>query len=190
MGCEKPVQKIPPEEVSSTSPEEIPLIVPLEDQKGGQVGYGFLWEKEVFVTADHLWEMNPGGLLWNGSEIEVLVRDFEHDVLFFRLPYKPINTNRISGHPPAIGKTLYYEEESGTQKLVVAQKNEILDLGYQTKKRLFSLNGIVQKGTSGTPLFDEEGMIFGMIIGLDEKAQKTFGVRSDVIEELAGEYLE
>ena len=185
-GCSQKGEEISFEKQSALE-EVIPTVLLLEDGRGRVVGKAIPFEKNIYITPDHLWQ-KTGKLYFEGKPIEVLVRDFRHDVLFFTL--KKELSQSVSWHnvPPSLGQKLYWFDGFQIHKTTVLGVNESF-IAEDKIINLMSVEGKLEPGDSGTPLFDDRGNIYGMLISTDVERKRSYFVRADIIRELSEEYL-
>ncbi|HEY5714008.1 MAG TPA: hypothetical protein VIT68_01525 [Candidatus Gracilibacteria bacterium] len=171
-------------------PSQSPDALNIHDQNQTIIGKAVHVEGDIFVTPDHLF-VDHGDLfgLSQRAPLKIWLRDFEHDILFFKLA-TPLNSeNTFSKNPPAIGKILFWKDADqilsssveGIKASFSAQDNKA------TKKNLLVFSGHIKEGLSGTPLFDEKGVIYGIIIAADRSKNQIYALRSDIMQALLEE---
>ncbi len=167
----------------------IPSVIVLENSESEIVGKAIPFSASIYVAPDHLWQ-SAGELFFQGKPIEVLVRDFQHDVLFFEPKQSGwYETPLWKDNPPAVGEVLSWFDGFQLHKVKVVGSEETF-FSYDEITNLMSVETVLEPGDSGSPLFDEMGNIYGMLIGTDIEKNKSYFVRSDIIQDLAAEYLE
>ncbi|NCP67773.1 trypsin-like peptidase domain-containing protein [Candidatus Peregrinibacteria bacterium] len=178
------------EEVTEISPAEPPVSIPLEDDSGKTLGFGTPLRPGVFVAPDHLWQVSQS-LFYNDRPIEVLARDFRHDLLFFRLENQTFTAFPIwSNNPPGVGQNLSWQAGNEIKTAPVFSAKAEFELGSVTVEELMQISTVTDPGNSGKPLYDtRSNKIFGMLIASDSFKDVSYFVRSDVILKLANEYL-
>ena len=167
-----------------------PVSIALEDDSGNVLGYGIPVRPEVFVARDHLWQVSES-LYFKDYPIEVLARDFRHDLLFFRLSNQVFTEfPQWSTQPPGVGQSLTWEVESGTNSAPVFSAKADFELGTIKVEELMQLSAVTKPGNSGKALYDAETKeVFGMLVASDSFKDVSYFVRSDVVLNLALEYL-
>lgn len=168
-----------------------PIVVfPLEDDSGNILGFGTPLKDSVFVAPDHLWQVSQA-LYYQGSPIEVLARDFRHDLIFFALPNQTIATwPAWSNKPPGVGQVLSWKRDEVVNSAPVLSARAEFLLGNVAVEDLMQLSVRTDAGSSGLPLYNEAtNQIYGMLIAADALNDVSYFVRSDVILTLADEYI-
>lgn len=163
-------------------PKTAPEAHRTESATGGASGTGFLLSRDGLIATN--WHVvadakNIGVAFpaWNGSiSAEVVIRDVVNDLVVLRLsdtaklattcPELPFQLSsskgvtlgqRVStvGYPltPILGSNPKFSEG------VVSSKT-----GFQDDPRSFQISAEVQPGSSGSPLFDSEGNIVGIVV--------------------------
>lgn len=165
-----------PMEQSVSTP---PNFIVLENESGAVLGRGFAVNSKTGVAPDHLFEREKA-LYWKGELLEVLVRDFEKDIIIFRLPKKEVETVELSNVSPTVGRKLFWFDEMPHQVEVLGMGVDFQANG-QVKRDLILLSGVTNVGASGSVLYDKSGLVLGMIIGADSEKGQTFAVRTDSI---------
>ncbi len=163
-----------------------PNFIVLDDEDGHPLGRGMVVKPEIGAAPDHLFVLNKS-LFYKGEKLEILVRDYERDVILFRLPKKENKAVTLSALPPNIGQKLFWFGDR-THAVIVLDQHATFETEETLKQRVILLDGAVKKGVSGSAIYDDKGVIYGMIIGTDTLNQKTYAVRSDSILELVREF--
>lgn len=164
-------------------PENVPKTVRLQNENGREIGFGIHFRGDVFVAPDHL--LQNGDLFVDETLIEIVARDFDHDVLFFRFDESFVGETVFSENPPAIGKTYYRSGGTAFQTLTPKHIGGDFSLGGESEKmNLIVFEGIINPGESGMPVFDLSGKVYSMLIAADLIEGISYGVRSDVLLEL------
>ena len=146
-----------------------PPFLLLEGSDGVSVSYGVPLNESVVMTADHVWQKHDS-LHWNEHELEVLLRDFDHNVVFLLLPGWRGGVPDFSDVPPALGNQLYrLDPEKGVVSLQVQAFDA--ENKHQVAEKVI-LDGDATECTSGSPIFDAEGTVYGVLVGAD-LSQKT-----------------
>jgi hypothetical protein len=158
---------------------KIPNFIVINNKKNQPLGKAFLVKNDIWITPDHLYEKTPD-LYVDGEKINILARDFEYDILAFSLIKKTNNNLELSNTPPEIGKDIYWFDKELKKSKIISTNNKFSS-NYQNKKNLISFSGITTTGASGSVVFDDNGIIWGMIVGANNTNQKIFAVRSDNI---------
>lgn len=168
-----------------------PLALALQDSTGNTLGFATAFKPGVLIAPDHLWQVDEA-LYYENQAIEVLARDFRHDVLFFKIPNRAITQQTIwSEVPPGVGQTLDWETENGTLSAAVFSAKADFKLGNVEVEDLMQLSVTATAGDSGKPLFDPvTAETYGMLVAGDSLSGVSYFVRSDVILTLAEEYLD
>lgn len=158
----------------------VPDFQVLTNEAGYPLGKAFLAKENIWITPDHIYETNPD-LFCAGQKISILVRDFERDLLAFSLEAsEPKDVLMLSSTPPAVGKLIYWFDEK-LKDSIVESSNAPFQVDRQVKVNLLTFSGVTAPGASGGIVFDENGLVFGMIIGADRNQEKVFAVRADTI---------
>ncbi len=178
FGCGKVVEQSWEEVLHKNT--TIPSFLVLENENQVPVGRAVPVGNDLFISPDHLFQKSEK-LFWKGEKIEVLVRDFENDILVFRIDNFFYDLGNFSFSPPAVGQTVYLFDGQKKKETKVLGVGEEFKVENWTKKNLISISGTVEYGDSGSILFDEEGMIYGMIIGADKRKNRSYAIRSDVL---------
>ena len=167
--------------------ENIPAVVGLENRDGEIMGYGTRLYEDVFVCPDHIWQ-EAEKLYFGQWAIKVLARDFRHDMLFFRLPPSYERRRLVwKNRAPSLGEKLYWFDGAQLHGVSVISTNETFTLDEVVIKDLMAVDGILEPGDSGSPLFDRSGYIYGMLVATDRGKEKSYFVRADKILELLEE---
>ncbi len=181
---------------SETNNDEVveavaPTAFPLEDEFGNTLGYATPVRSSVLVAPDHVWQSTQS-LYYQNVPIEVLARDFRHDVLFFTVPELEIQSLPLwSDTPAGVGQILTWESGSQIQSALVSAAREDLVIGATTVEKLMTLPTVTEPGDSGQPLYNAEDLkVYGMLIASEALTKKSYFVRSDIILGLAKSYLE
>jgi hypothetical protein len=171
-------------ELNTRKTLEIPSHVLLEDSQSETIGIGVPIDDRVFVTADHLLEKYEN-IFWKEHEIEIFARDFDNNILFFRLPHWIGLDVRWSDSPPVIGSEIFWMNDlSISQEHVHSIKKLSKD---QIQKDIIVISGIANIKNSGAPIFDAQGKVFGILVGGDKTQKLSFAIRSDVILDILQE---
>jgi len=144
-------------------PNTLPTTIALWDDQANIVGYGFAVEQNKFVTAEHIWVEHPS-LFYNQVPIEVLQRDTEKDLLYFSLSTEisePLDLATWRHFLLEIGETLYWGDSVGE----VIEINATTVISNRSYSDLIVLSGTVAPGLSGSPVYDSENKVVGMIVG-------------------------
>ncbi len=174
------------------SEERVPQLPPhiiLSDATSQAVGMAVPLQDNIFVTADHLRE-KFGDIFWKEKRARVLSRDFEHDLMFIRFPEWEGVEPQWADTPPAVGDDIFWIDEFSS-----LETKEVHSISQQLSEESFQEDQIILSGTadlanSGSPIFDERGRIFGILVGGDKEKKLSFAVRSDVIMKILREHLE
>lgn len=167
----------------------IPSFLVLENEDKVPVGRAIPVGIDLFISPDHLFQKSEN-LFWKGERIEVLVRDFENDILVFRLNNFLYDSGNFSFTPPAVGQTVYLFDGRQEKAIQVLGVGETFEVGAWMKKNLISISGTVEYGDSGSVIFDEDGLIYGMVIGADKVEDRSYAIRSDILMQFLEENLE
>ena len=176
-------------------PDEIILEVPkslaLEDEFGNTLGFATQLRPSIFVAPDHLWQ-TAGELYYKNHPIEVLARDFRHDILFFTVPEAVFVYNTgWSSNPPGVGQALSWQEDLVLAEATVFSAKADFAIGNTAVEDLMQIDVATSPGNSGKPLFNvQTNRIYGMLVATDTIKDVSYFVRSDVILTLAAEYLD
>ncbi len=171
--------------IKNTLKIETPDFIVLSDLNKQPLGRAFLVSKNIGIAPDHLYEVS-NELFYENEKIEILARDFENDILAFKVEKENKVILELSNMPPDIGKQVYWFD--GKQKI-----SNILAVGvefkadFKKKRNLISFSGEALPGASGGIVFDENQKVWGMIIGADVIKKEIFAVRSDVIKQFVKE---
>lgn len=165
----------------------VPYHVLLENSENQVVGMGVPIQNQIFVTADHLLE-KYGDLFWKGSEIDIFSRDFDNNLLFFRLPHWVGGDVEWSDSPPVVGGEIFWINGA---YLAEEQVHSVTELSKdQIQKDVIAISGTADLQNSGAPVFGSGGRVFGILVGGDKAEQVSFAVRSDVILKILKENME
>ncbi len=170
--------------LKSVSLEVVPGIYSVFSVEGERVGNSFYY-KDTFILPEHVYEE---GILIEGSRYEILLRDFARDVVF--LMGKDVSkdmmkrTAGLSSRLPEIGMELYRWDGIGFEVHRVEAVDVSFEIHGSVKKNLLQLSGSVDPGVSGMPVFDQKGVVYGMIMGSDRKKDQSYAVRSDIIKKM------
>lgn len=169
---------------------EKPVAFALEDDSGNQLGYAIALEPNLLVAPDHLWQVSES-LYYEGKAIEVLARDFRHDLIFFRVPGLKLDSLPTwSNKPPGVGQELQWEREGIASAAPVLSARAEFVIGNTEVQDLMQLSVATDPGSSGLSLFGKEThYIYGMLVATDAVKDVSYFVRSDVVLNLAEEYL-
>lgn len=169
---------------------ERPISIVLEDASGNPLGSGIPLKLGVFVAPDHLWQVSQS-LYYNDLPVKVLARDFRHDLFFFTLENQIFTSfPEWSSTPPGVGQMLAWEDFGLLQQAPVFSAKADFELGNIKVQDLMQLSTVTNPGNSGKVLFDPDNfIIYGMLIASDSFKDVSYFVRSDIILELAREYL-
>ncbi|MCF7812402.1 serine protease [Candidatus Gracilibacteria bacterium] len=174
-------------EVEIRTSTNVPFHILLSNSTGDIVGMGVPIQDQVFVTADHLLEHHKI-LQWQSVPLEIVARDFDNDLLYFRLPTWRGIYPQWSTSPPAVGSEIFWMDGSRlTEQKVHSVSNITED---QIDKDVITISGVSNLGNSGSPVFDAEGKIFGILVGGDKSEELSYVVRSDMILEILEENME
>lgn len=168
-----------------------PQAIQLEDDSGNKLGYATPLRSEVLVAPDHLWQ-EAGALFYQDQAIEVLARDFRHDVLFLRVPNQVFTEIPAwSTEPPGVGQKLQWGDESAPQEAPIYSAKAELGIGNFAVENLMLVDTVLQPGDSGRVLHEPDtDLVYGMLVGTDKLEEVSYLVRSDLILGLAEEYLD
>lgn len=184
-GCQKQVVSEPIEK-KEISKKQIPSFLVLEDEKNNPIGRAIPIGNYLFISPDHLLKKHSD-LYYKGEKIEIMVRDFENDILVFRLENQFWESVQFSKNPPEIGKTVFWFDEGKAKETQVLGIGESFSVEHWETKNLISIEGIAYFGDSGSLIFDESGLVYGMLVGSDKVEQKSYAIRSDILLEFLEE---
>ena len=188
LGC----VKVPlPEEVQIkkdiTTP---PVTYGLEDDSGNVLGFATPINKHILVAPDHL-RQSEETLYFQNKAIEILARDFRHDLLFFKVEDLTFESVPVwSNKPPGAGQRLSWDSSEAKNEATVFSTRSSFDLGSTVIEDTMEIKVIVLPGDSGKPLYDPVShTIYGMLIATDALKGVSHFIRSDEVLTLAKEYL-
>ncbi len=180
----------PEPKASHIADQNIPLAVILEDEAGGVIGKGTQFQEDIYIAPDHLWQQG-GKLYADGYPIKVLVRDFRHDLLFFRTASKPSGSALTWVEtPPGVGTKLFWHDGNRIHEVHVMSTKGTFATQQVEIEQLMTVDDTLSHGDSGSAVFDEKGHIHGILIATDLVEGVSYFVRGDRIRALAEEYLE
>ncbi len=174
-------QQVEPTKIKKISVWDVPDFIVVKNKDGFPLGKGFLVQKNIGIMPDHLYETD-NELFINENKIEILARDFENDILAFRLKENSGKILELSNTPPHIGKQVYWFDGETKSSNILAVGIEF-EANSEKKINLISFSGETVHGASGGVVFDESQKVWGMIIGADTEKKEIFAVRSDVIKD-------
>jgi len=168
---------------------ELP-IVNLKDSSGNLIGKGVLLKENIFVAPDHLWDAGDKKLYYENLPITILVRDFAQDLLFFKLKQQDYQkVAKWNSHLPSKLKNYYWRTNLNVYSTQMINSNEVFESDNKIIKDLVSFDVNIEHGDSGTPVFDDQGKIYGIFISADLRENKSYMIKSETIQKLADEYL-
>lgn len=179
-GCQKISINKPVEKDIVISKKEVPSFLILEDEKKNPIGRAVPVGNSLFISPDHLLK-NNSSLYYKGKKIKILVRDFENDILVFILEDQFWERVKFSKNPPAVGKKVFWFADKQIKQTQILGIGESFSVDNWKTKNLLSIEGIAYFGDSGSLVFDESGLVYGMLIGSDKAEQKSYAIRSDVL---------
>ncbi len=188
MGCQPASTPEIKTELAVMNP---PKSVELEDDSGNLLGYATPLQGNVLVAPDHLWQVSQS-LYYGEQPIEVLARDFRHDLIFFTVPGLKLEAWPVwSNKPPGVGQVLSWNKSVGlVESAPVLSAKADFKLGSVAIEDVMQLSVVTSAGSSGLPLYDEEtNRIYGMLIATDAFNDASYFVRSDIILSLANDYV-
>ena len=171
----------------------------LKSDSGEVIGMAVPIQDSVFVTADHLLE-KFGGLYWQEETVDIVARDFDNDLLFFRIDNWTGEDAMWSDTPPAVGEDIFWID---AQALTVLEKDRRPSLAKERVRALSQklsekdirenkivLSGAADTLNAGSPVFGRTGKVFGIIIGADTQNKASFATRGDRIVRILEENLD
>lgn len=188
-------------------PTTITQSISLFNAQKTKIGHAIRLEKNLYLTPDHLFEKNYKKIFYKNnqekfSEIEVKMRDFSHDLLFFSLPQKPqknifpaIFTQREKqaktqkAHQKNV-PNIFYLSNFSTDKKNHIKSTKILtqisniDIEHLSLKNLKTIPQQFPKGQSGLPFSDIHGNISGILIASHQSKQKSYILPSHQIQKV------
>jgi len=161
-----------------------PSYIILQNSDGRVIGAATEIEANVFVTADHLLEKSKS-LFHEGQKVQILGRDFEHDLMVFSLGIPRlkswVNEHNILVNEGQVGdKVFWFDGEQFREESILSVLEDFI-IEDHVKKNLMVLSGIISPGDSGMPVFNNEGGIQGILIGADKAENISFAVSADII---------
>lgn len=174
------------------------VCVETECENGTGLGSGFFVEEDIVATnwhvvsgANEIKVNTSDGIISSGK---LLIASPQHDLALVKLD-KTIGSGRavrlrcseaqeletiyVCGHPEALA----FSWSSGT----VANSKRILDPGTPNAPNctLIQLNAAISQGSSGGPMFDQEGKVLGIITGQWQEGQNlNFAIPVSLLKEL------
>lgn len=180
------------DETFLVSPEiaVVPTSYALEDDSGNVLGFATPINSTVLVAPDHLWQASES-LYFQNKSIEILARDFRHDLFFFKVDdlfFSSVPT--WSSTPPGVGQRLSWLSGSTLNQASVFSARADFILGETTITDTMQLSGLIDPGDSGKPLYDlKNNKTYGMLVATDKLKNVSYFIRSDVVLALMEEYL-
>ena len=176
-----------------------PPHVFLKSDSGEVIGMAVPVRGSVFVTADHLLE-KFGGLYWQEEPVDIVARDFDNDLLFFRIDNWTGEDAMWSDTPPAVGEDIFWID---AQALTVLEKDRRPSLAKERVRALSQklseedirenkivLSGAADALNAGSPVFGRTGKVFGIIIGADTQGETSFAARGDMVVKILEENMD
>lgn len=187
MSCESTSKLERETELVAKNP---PKSIVLEDDSGNQLGYATPLQSDVLVAPDHLWQVSQS-LYYGEQAIEVLARDFRHDLIFFTVPGLKFDAWPVwSNKPPGVGQGLAWNNMKAVKSAPVLSAKADFELGNVAIEDVMQLSVTTNAGSSGLPLYDEQtNRVYGMLISTDAFDDVSYFVRSDIILSLADDYV-
>ncbi len=173
----------------------IPPQIILQNAEETDVGFAVPVGDEIFVTVDHLLDFSET-LFHDSAEAEVIARDFDRDLLVFKLdgsthnPSTPDKQNVsplkkgekiFADSPPGMDGEVFWLDGQEIRREKVISLSEFFHTNGQVKRNLIAISGTAETGKSGAPIFDQNGKIFGLLVGSNKEKNITFVTRSDFI---------
>lgn len=167
--------------VSSSTLEQplLPSHIVLRNAADVPVGMAVPLSGDVFVTADHL-KTADQPVFWQSEPLETVSRDFEHNLLFLRVPHWRGVVPAWSDSPPVLGEAIYWISTEGPSQQTVRALGKKLESGNIREDKII-ISGTPGLQYAGSPVFDEGGTIYGILAGANPVSDETFVLRSDVI---------
>lgn len=130
--------------------------------------------KGVIIVHDALLseDINP----WKEQDFAIEARDFETNLAYLSLPYSPDFKQTFVSQNPLIGQKLFWIDKDKTIQtgsLTKLAKNE----QYSKEDVIITITGPSSHKSMGSPLFDKDGSLVGIIIGGDTASQQIFALR-------------
>lgn len=169
---------------------EPPVAFGLTDASGNQLGFATPVNEQVLVAPDHLLQTGES-LYFQNSLIEVLARDFRHDLFFFEVEGLAFSSVPTWSHtPPGVGQTLAWNSGAIQNQAAVFSARADFLLGTAVIEDTMQLSTLIDPGNSGKPLYDpKNNKTYGMLIASDRLKGVSYFIRSDEILTLAEDYL-
>jgi len=140
-----------------------PTILDVTNSEGTTVGHSFAIDKNMFVTADHVFQAHKP-LFVHNKLINISQRNTDQDWLKFKLVkgmIKNLRVARFAKGPVEVGEVIFWFGEEG----VVLSVGENVEFREKTYADLIIVSGTVEPGYSGVPVYNKKGHVLGMIIG-------------------------
>lgn len=170
--------------------------IKLSNREGRDVGIAIQIKNDIFLTADHLLQKSTD-LYHNNSKIKVIARDHPHDLLIFKIYNKdalmvnPLIKSMVNEDFELNNREgfniFYWGTADNTKKLDFLRKEKTYNIEQEEKKDILIFSGIIAPGDSGSPFFDREGNIQGILIGANTDDDHALGISSEVISNFLSE---
>jgi len=144
------------------------------------VGSGLAIDSHFSVAPDHLIRAYDR-LFVQGDLVQVVGRFSDSDIFFYRNTTGKGFDRVFSSRNIQEGMIL---ENRIKEEFVVLSSEALFHIGSYQIHPVLELEGIIEKGDSGSPLFDRSGKLVGMFIGADLVKETSYAVSGDLILEL------
>lgn len=179
----------------STTPKletvEIAPSLAITDRAGNPVGWGVALFENTIIVPDHLLQVHRE-LFWQQQPITILARDFESDIMGGELAFYAGPMADFASTPPLVDTFLYWgskrEKLQSTQVLGVNEPFHIPGID-EKMLSLIQLQGVIQPGDSGLPVFDDRGVVYGVLVAADKQNGVSYALRADHLRAFINENL-
>ncbi|MCF7847006.1 MAG: hypothetical protein K9M51_03150 [Candidatus Gracilibacteria bacterium] len=157
---------------TATAPSvEVPVQIFLFDSQKNPVAVATPLTESILISA----EVGDIPLLWHEEPLELAAKFLEQYTLFFYAPER-LSPPPFSLQPPAVGESLFLLSGGRPVSTSVLRTEDARFFVPQETDVL-----------PGTPLFDDEGVVHGVVIGADPFSQELSVVRIDRLQKFLRE---